>query len=153
MGMKLAGIMALVTVLTGGAFYWYYADTQAKMAILNENNAKLGIAIQISEDTIDQLQVDYDDASESLIQLNDEFVAIRRQNQPLADKLDKNDIGYLASNKPVLIERIINIATDRANRCFELLSGAELTDTEKESSDGKAFNSECPWLFDRYNTD
>jgi len=69
MGMKLAGIMALVTVLTGGAFYWYYADTQAKMAILNENNAKLGIAIQISEDTIDQLQVDYDDASESLIQL------------------------------------------------------------------------------------
>ena len=152
MGMKLAGVMALISFVMAGAFYWYYNDTQERMAILNENNAKLEVAVQTSEAAVEALQVDYQRASEELNKVNIEFASIRRQNQVLGDKLGRHDLGNLAENKPGLVERVINGASDKAGRCFELLSGAELTDKEMEAENGKQFNSECPWLFDRYNT-
>ena len=152
MGMKLAGVMALISFVMAGAFYWYYNDTQERMAILNENNAKLEVAVQTSEAAVEALQVDYQRASEELNKVNIEFASIRRQNQVLSDKLGRHDLGNLAENKPGLVERVINGASDKAGRCFELLSGAELTDKEMEAKNGKQFNSECPWLFDRYNT-
>tara|TARA_E500000178_G_scaffold348941_1_gene404932 strand:- start:601 stop:1065 length:465 start_codon:yes stop_codon:yes gene_type:complete len=152
MGMKLAGVMALISFVMAGAFYWYYNDTQERMAILNENNAKLEVAVQTSEAAVEALQVDYQRASEELNKVNSEFASIRRQNQVLSDKLGRHDLGNLAENKPGLVERVINGASDKAGRCFELLSGAELTDKEMEAENGKQFNSECPWLFDRYNT-
>ena len=152
MGMKLAGVMALISFVMAGAFYWYYNDTQERMAILNENNAKLEVAVQTSEAAVEQLQVDFQRASEELNKVNTEFADIRRQNRTLSDKLGRHDLGNLAENKPGLVERVINGASTKAGRCFELLSGAELTDKEKEAKDGKSFNSECPWLFDRYVT-
>ena len=152
MGMKLAGVMALLTFVMAGAFYWYYNDTQKRMAILNENNAKLEVAVQTSEAAVEQLQVDFQRASEELNKVNTEFADIRRQNRTLSDKLGRHDLGNLAENKPGLVERIITGASKKAGRCFELLSGAELTDKEKEAKNGKSFNSECPWLFDRYVT-
>ena len=150
--MKLAGVMALISFVIAGAFYWYYNDTQERMAILNENNAKLEVAVQTSEAAVEQLQVDFKRASEELNKVNKEFSDIRRQNRTLSDKLGRHDLGNLAENKPGLVERIITGASTKAGRCFELLSGAELTDKEKEAKNGKSFNSECPWLFDRYVT-
>ena len=45
MGLKLALIMLIVMGVMGSGFYWYYRDSQAKMAILHENNAKLETAV------------------------------------------------------------------------------------------------------------
>jgi hypothetical protein len=150
MGIKLAAAMAFLMFAVGGIFYWYYTDTQERMAILNENNAKLEIAVQINEGAVKQLQVDHKKANEELGKVNNEFVDIRRQNQVLSEKLSEHDLGTLAEQKPGLVEKIINTATAKANKCFERVSGAKLTDKEKEATDGKTFNSECPWLFDRY---
>ena len=47
MGFKLAAVMALVTGLILAGFYWYYNDTQEKLAILHENNAKLETAAKL----------------------------------------------------------------------------------------------------------
>ena len=41
MGLKLAMIMLVIMGVLGGLGYWYYQDTQERMAILNANNAKL----------------------------------------------------------------------------------------------------------------
>ena len=41
MGFKLALIMLVVMGIVGGIGYWYYQDTQERMAILNANAAKL----------------------------------------------------------------------------------------------------------------
>ena len=150
--MKLAGIFAIITVMTLGAFYWYYNDTQERLRILNANNAKLEVAVQISEDAVTSLQESYAKANEELTKVNTEFTAIRQQNRVLSDKLGRHDIGNLAENKPGLVERVINGASIKAGRCFELLSGAPLTDKEKEAENGKSFNSECPWLFDNYSS-
>ena len=147
MGFKLAGLMLVLMIAMGGLGYWYYNDTQARMSILQENNAKLETAVQISEQAVESLQASYARATEELNKLNDEFRNIRAQNEVLSNKLARHDLAVLGSNKPGLVERLINRGSENAGRCFELLSGAELTESERNAKDGNTFNKECPWLW------
>jgi len=135
-------------LVLGGAGYWYYKDSQDRIRILTENNAKLDTAVKLNEQTIDTMKKDFARVQNEIKQTNEEFGRIRAQNQVLAEKLEKHDLGQTAAAKPEAIQRVVNAASAKAGRCFELLSGAELTKTEKEAKDGKSFNSECPWLFD-----
>lgn len=147
-GLKGMLIMGAVMATMLGGFYWYYNDSQKRMAVLQENNAKLEVAVQTNEAAISSLKENVAAANAELTRVNTEFQKIRQQNRELSDRLIKHDLGLLGSNKPELVERIINGASDKAGRCFELLSGSELTDAERNAKDGKSFNSECPWLFD-----
>ena len=147
MGMKLAGIMLLIMMVVGGIGYWYYQDTQEKMAILVANEAKATLAATEAEKATKSLQEDYQKITNELNRINNEFASIRKQNNVLSKKLSKHDLGNLGSKKPSLVERIINNASAKVGRCFELESGAKLTEKEKNAKTGKAFNSECPWLF------
>ena len=58
----------------------------------------------------------------------------------LSNRLNKHDIGNLAENKPGLVEKIINKASDSAVRCMEIASGSPLTEEELNGSP----NRECP---------
>ena len=147
MGLKLAGVMFLIMLAMGGIGYWYYNDTQARMAILQENNAKLEIAVATNEETINSLESSYASAQEELSTLNAQYQSIRRQNQELADKLQKIDLTAAAIANAEGIQAAVNRGSFNAGRCFELLSGAELTDQEKEATSGEEFNRECPWLW------
>jgi septal ring factor EnvC (AmiA/AmiB activator) len=150
--MKLAGIMFIIMCAMGGLGYWYYNDTQARLAILQENNAKLETAVQTSEAALASVQADYARASSELNALNQEYAAIRRQNQELANKLADLDLTAAALSNPAGIERAVNRGTENAGRCFELLSGAELTENERNATDGRSFNKECPWLYDNFKS-
>ena len=145
--MKIAAATTLMMLVLCGAFWVYYQDTQERIAILNENNAKLEVAVVTSEAAVASMQADIKRANEELTRVNAEFAAIRSQNNVLADKLAKHDLAVLGAAKPALVERLVNRGTVNAGRCFELLAGAELTDKEKEAKDGNAFNKECPWLW------
>ena len=136
----------------GGMGYWYYTDTQNTIAVLTANNAKLEMAVATNETTIKTMVADYAAASAEHKKVNAEFAAIRTQNNRLASKLADFDLGLLAAAKPASIERAVNRGTANAGRCFELLSGATLTDSEKEAENGDKFNKECPWLYDSYKS-
>jgi septal ring factor EnvC (AmiA/AmiB activator) len=150
--MRLAGILLVVILVMGGVGYWYYNDTQARMAILQDNNAKLNIAVQTNEAALESLQADYASAQNEISSLNEAYASIRRQNQRLADKLQEIDLTAAAISNAESIERAVNRGTENAGRCFELLSGAELTDKERNAENGIAFNKECPWLYDDYKS-
>ena len=150
--MRLAGILLVVILVMGGVGYWYYNDTQARMAILQDNNAKLNIAVQTNEAALESLQADYASAQNEISSLNEAYSAIRRQNQRLADKLQEIDLTAAAIANAEGIERAVNRGTENAGRCFELLSGAELTEKERTAQNGIAFNKECPWLYDTYKS-
>lgn len=152
MGLKLAGVMFLIMCAMGGIGYWYYNDTQARIAILNENNAKLNIAVQTNEAALESLQADYATAQNEIQSLNTAYTAIRRQNQRLADKLQEIDLTAAAIANAEGIERAVNAGTVNAGRCFELLSGAELNEKERTAKNDIAFNKECPWLYDTYKS-
>jgi chromosome segregation ATPase len=136
----------------GGIGYFYYTDTQKTIATLTENNAKLEIAVATNEQTIDSLQADYALMAEENNRLNAAYTEIRRQNSRLASKLADMDLGLLAAEKPDSIERAVNNGTANVLRCYELLSGAELTEEELNAETGEDFNKECPWLWPGPNT-
>jgi len=98
------------------------------------------------------MAADFKKANEEITRVNAEFAATRQQNNILSDKLAKHDLEILASQRPDSIERLINGGTSNAGRCFELLSGSPLTEKEKNAKNEKAFNNECPWLFDNYKS-
>jgi chromosome segregation ATPase len=137
-------------MVMGGIGYWYYTDTQARMAILQDNNAKLNIAVETNEAALESLQADYATAQNEISSLNAAYTSIRRQNQRLADKLQEIDLTAAAIANAESIERAVNRGTLNAGRCFELLSGAELNEKERNAENDIAFNKECPWLYDDY---
>jgi len=145
--MRLFGIMLLILLPMAGTAGWYVINLQRALAISQANEVKLEQAVATNEATIESMRRDYALQAEQLQAVNNEFAAIREQNQNLIGKLERHDIGLLGVEKPGLVVRIINRATDKANRCFEILSGAELTEKELEAENGNQFNSECPWLF------
>jgi hypothetical protein len=146
-GLKAALLLGVVLTTMSGGFYWYYQDTQKRMAILVGNNVKLEQAVSTNEKTIKDLGILNQAANNELSRVNSELQQSRSQNRELVDRLAKHDLGLLGNQKPDLVQRIINNASDKVGRCFELLSGAPLSDVERSAKDGKQFNSECPWLY------
>jgi len=146
--MKYLVLILLVVIATGGAGgYFYYTETQKTIQILTENNAKLEMAIAQSEDAIKSLQSNYAAMAEENNRINQAYADIRRQNNRLASKIADMDLGILAVEKPESMQRAVNRGTVNAGRCFELLSGAELTEEERNATEAEDFNKECPWLW------
>jgi cell division protein FtsB len=145
-------ILIGIILIMGLGGYWYYTDTQKRMAILVENNAQLETAVATNEQAIASLQADYARAQAENARINAEYAEIRRQNNRLASRLSDIDLGLIAAEKPDSIERAVNRGTVNAGRCFEILSGSPLTETEQNATDGESFNKECPWLWPGPNT-
>lgn len=145
--LKLIGVFSVVLVIILGGFYWYYQNSQKTIATLTGNVARLEVATQMQTETINSLQADFELANQELTRVNTALMETREQNRQLVDRLAKHDLGYLAESRPELVERTINRASDRAARCFEILSGSPLTEQEMSATTARDFNSECPWLW------
>lgn len=149
--------VGLIMIAMAGGGAWYYKATQATIMELTQYNATLTANVQQMEkvnqqniDALNNLQASYEKSQKDYEQLQSNFNTIRDQNNQLKDRLGKHDIGALAAAKPALVERVINKASEKAMRCFELESGAFLNDNERSAKNAQAFNSECPWLYDDY---
>jgi len=134
--------VAVATMVAG--FYWYYQDSQKRIMDLMANQAKLETAVQLQEETIKQQQAEMQKQAETLKVVNDAFSKAQVDKQNLTDKLIKYDLGKLAEKKPGLVEEKINRGTDNVGRCFEILSGASLTDAERRATKKGEINNECP---------
>ena len=65
--------------------------------------------------------------------------------------MGRHELDILAANKPGLVGKIINKASDNALRCFEIITGAPLTPKEVEASKPSQYNAECPTIHPNYN--
>jgi|TARA_R110001583_G_scaffold71221_3_gene200956 cell division protein YceG involved in septum cleavage len=149
--MKIAMIMIVVMAVVLGGFYWYYQDSQEKIAVLQGNNAKLEVSVQTQKETIEQHLEDAQKAHSIVAETNLKFAEAQKEVDALRGKFNKvskllgqRDIGKLASAKPRLIERIIDKGTDQSFRCFELLSGASHTKEELDAAKPSQLNKACP---------
>jgi len=93
--------------------YMYYKDTQQRIATLTENNAKLEIAVQISEDSVSLLRNDIAKNAELNIELQKELQTAEKYGDQLRATLQKHNLTHLANKKPGLIERKMQNATNR----------------------------------------
>ena len=122
-------MLILVLGLIGGVgygAYYYYTDTQARIAILTENSAKLEQAASSQKQTIDTLIADAAKFQELNRELNTKLEAANNYKNTLIDKLRKHDLAKLSMKKPGLVEKRINNGTKKLFRSLENLTGAPL---------------------------
>jgi hypothetical protein len=112
MGVKLAFVSAAMMLVLCGVFYWYYNDTQERIAILNANNAKLETAVAISEESISTMRRDAVRNAELNVQLQQELQRAESYGDELRATLQKHNLTALAQKKPGLIENRMQNATD-----------------------------------------
>lgn len=127
----------------GGGAYWYYNDTQERIAILNENNAKLESAVATNEQALAAQTAAFESMRVQNEKLQKEWTEINNRNRSLENRLSRHDIGAAGVAKPGLTEKVLNNATKNAQRCLEIFSGSPLTEKELSATKPSEINNEC----------
>jgi len=111
----LIGIILAMAMAFGG-YYWL---TEKRLTVLTENNAKLSIAAQTNQQTIDKLSEDFEKQQVLNKELGIKLKASEAYGDNLAKKLREHDLTMLTLRKPGLIERRVNSATDKILKDLE----------------------------------
>ena len=117
--------LIIVLGLVGGVVYggwYYYKDTQARIQTLTENSAKLEVATQQQEMTINTLVDDAEKYRELNKELNTKLEAANDYKNDLISKLRKHDLSRLSQQKPGLVEKKINNGTKKLFESFESIT-------------------------------
>ena len=135
---RLALILIILASVGGG--YWYVQKLQKDNAILKANQVQLETAVADQKNVIEQQTNDLKKIRSTLKEVEELNDRLQADKDSLNKRLGKHDIGNLAENKPGLVEKIINKASDSAARCVEIASGSPLTEEELNGTP----NRECP---------
>jgi len=148
-------MLLIVLGLLGGVgygAYYYYKDTQERIGILTQNNAKLEEATKIQEETINTMIEDRERFAEINRELQKELQTAERYGDQLRATLQKHNLTHLANKKPGLIEKRMQNATNRLWDCLaditdpewmRMAAGTESSNCNKNSKDGSS-NSAAP---------
>jgi len=112
---RLYAIIIILGILGGAAWAAksYYVSTQNTIAQLRENNAKLEVANQENQATINQMVADNKRLNELTDQLNIDLRKSEEYGDELRATLNKHNLTHLANKKPGLIEKRMQDATDK----------------------------------------
>ena len=126
---KIYALLFILVILGGVGYgaYYYYKDTQARIAILTENSAKLEQAASAQKQTIATLIADAAKFQELNKELNIKLNKANDYKDTLIDKLRKHNLAKLSLKKPGLVEKKINSGTKKLFESFEKLSGTTPT--------------------------
>ena len=138
--LKIKLILMVIMLAGAGGGYLYVKKLQKDNAILKVNQIKLETAVEDNNKVIEQQTADLKKIRSTLEVIDEKNRKLQEDKDKLSNRLSKHDIGNLAENKPGLVEKIINKASDSAVRCMEIASGSPLTEEELNGSP----NRECP---------
>ena len=118
-------ILIVVLGLVGGVVYggfYYYKDTQARIATLTENSAKLEMAAKTQKNTIDTLVADAKKFQQLNSELNVKLVNATKYKNNLLSKLRKINLKKLSAEEPAVWEKKINNASKKLLDDFESIT-------------------------------
>ena len=104
-------ILIVVLGIVGGAGYgafYYYQDTQKRIAQLQENNAKLEVALDSKDAVIEELQNNMQKQIELSNELNIKLAAVEKENTKIRDKLAEGNLVADSLKDPKVMEQKIN---------------------------------------------
>ena len=124
-------ILIVVLGLLGGGIYaakYYYDTTQATIAQLRENNAKLEVANEENQQTITKMQENNVRLNALTDQLNKDLRKSEKYGDELRDTLNKHNLTHLANKRPGMIEKRMQGKTDALWKDLESITSDNTTE-------------------------
>jgi len=125
-------ILTFVGTVIGGAFF-YYKDSQATIAALNQQTATLTQAVDQQKEAIEAMEQSIRDQAVIRKNAMKEVESARKDVDKLQTKIASYDLKLIASEKAGLLEKKINRATNDVMRCFEIATGDAILPNEKNN--------------------
>ena len=125
-------ILTFVGTVVGGAFF-YYKDSQATIAALNQQTATLTQAVDQQKEAIEAMEQSIRDQAAIREDMMKEVESARKDVEKLQTKIASHDLKFIASEKAGLLEKKINRATNDVMRCFEIATGDAILPDEKNN--------------------
>jgi septal ring factor EnvC (AmiA/AmiB activator) len=143
---KLATLISAIALIV--AIFFYYNKMRDDLNTLRQDNELLLQSIQTQQSVISKMQTDIEIVKKINRDVTTQSNKLRKDIDSLNSKFAKNDLGAIAAEKPKIVEKMINRASENVARCFELASGAPLNEKEKNAKSSIEANNECPNLVD-----
>ena len=114
--------IALIIIGLLGSFgygaYWYYNDTQQRIATLRENNAQLEVAVQTANESLETIQADVAKMADLNNQLQQDLQKAEAYGDELRGKLSRMNLVVEALKDATILEGKMNGATAKLWRGF-----------------------------------
>ena len=120
-------VLLLAGSIAGGGWF-YYTDTQSRIAQLQANNAELKLANETNLATIDSMEQQAEINAELSEELQERLEESEESRNRLINIFGSHDLTRLALKKPGLIETRVNNGTKKAFDSIESVSGAATDD-------------------------
>jgi len=117
-------IMIIVVGLVGGVVYGgyaYYQDTQQRLKTLQQNNAKLEVAVKSKDEALNFMTSNFEKQSELNKELSGKLADAEKENTVIRDKLAKSNLIADSIANPQVMEQKIN---EQVSTIFGALSNS-----------------------------
>lgn len=115
-------IIAVVGSMVATVGLLYYRDTQKRISALQQNNAKLEVAIQSKETALNEMTANFEKQTRLNKELSGKLEDAEKDQDDLRSKLQKHDLTRLSIGKPGMMEKRINDDTKKLFSDFESIT-------------------------------
>jgi len=115
-------IIAVVGSMVATVGLLYYRDTQKRISTLQQNNAKLEVAVQSKEDALNEMTANFEKQTRLNKELSGKLEDAEKDQDDLRSKLQKHDLTRLSIGKPGMMEKRINDDTKKLFSDFESIT-------------------------------
>ena len=122
--LRIYGLLIVLGLLAGVGYgaYYYYNDTQQRLATLRDNNAKLEVVNKENQTTIKMMKDNYEKQSKLNKELSAKLKDAEVYGNELRKKLSKIDLPAARLNKPKETEERINNASQKVLDMLESIT-------------------------------
>ena len=115
-------IIAVVGSMVATVGLLYHRDTQKRISTLQQNNAKLEVAVQSKETALNEMTANFEKQSRLNKELSGKLEDAEKDQDDLRSKLQKHDLTRLSIGKPGMMEKRINDDTKKLFSDFESIT-------------------------------
>ena len=122
--LRIYGLIIVLGLLAGIGYgaYYYYNDTQQRLATLRYNNAKLEVANKQNQETIKMMKENYEKQTKLNNELSAKLKDAEVYGNELRKKLSKIDLPAASLNRPEETEKRINDASQKVLDILESIT-------------------------------
>ena len=115
-------IIAVVGSMVATVGLLYYRDTQKRISTLQQNNAKLEVAVESKEAALNEMTANFEKQARLNKELSGKLEDAEKDQDDLRSKLQKHDLTRLSIGKPGMMEKRINDDTKKLFSDFESIT-------------------------------